>query len=76
MVKTLEKEDMKLDMKSEMMSDILDEVGESMDNEEEQDELYNQVLAEAGVTVEGDIGELAKIHYVSIKLVLRKNLQE
>ena len=60
MAKTLAKEDMKLDMKSEMMSDILDEVGEGMDNEEEQDELYNQVLAEAGVAVEGDMVGVGK----------------
>ena len=48
LAKILSKEDMKLDMKSEMMSDVLDSVGEGMDDEEEQEELYNQVLEEAG----------------------------
>lgn len=55
MAKVLAKEDMKLDMKSEMMEDVLDSIGEGMDNEEEQEELYNQVLAEAGVKIEGDM---------------------
>jgi len=55
MAKVLAKEDMKLDMKSEMMSDVLDSIGEGMDNEEEQEELYNQVLAEAGVKIEGEM---------------------
>ena len=51
MAKVLAKEDMKLDMKSDMMSDVLDSIGEGMDNEEEQEELYNQVLQEAGVQI-------------------------
>ena len=55
MAKVLAKEDMKLDMKSDMMSDVLDSIGEGMDNEEEQEELYNQVLAEAGVKIEGEM---------------------
>lgn len=55
MAKILAKEDMKLDMKSDMMQDALDSIGESMDNEEEQEELYNQVLAEAGVKIEGEM---------------------
>ena len=55
MAKVLSKEDMKLDMKSDMMSDVLDSIGEGMDNEEEQEELYNQVLAEAGVKIEGEM---------------------
>ena len=55
MAKVLAKEDMKLDMKSDMMEDVLDSLGEGMDNEEEQEELYNQVLAEAGVKIEGEM---------------------
>ena len=55
MAKVLAKEDMKLDMKSDMMSDVLDSIGEGNDNEEEQEELYNQVLAEAGVKIEGEM---------------------
>ena len=54
MAKVLTKEDMRLNMKSDMMSDVLDSIGESMDNEEEQEELYNQVLAKAGVKIEGE----------------------
>ena len=46
---------MTLEMKSDKMSDIMDSIGESMDNEEEQEELYNQVLAEAGVKIEEDM---------------------
>ena len=53
MAKVLTKEDMKLDMKSDMMSDVLDSISEGMGNEEEQEELYNQILAEAGVKIEG-----------------------
>ena len=33
----------------------MDTLGESMGNEEEEEELYNQVLAEAGVKVEGEM---------------------
>ena len=42
-------------MKSEMMSNVLDWIGEGMDSEEEQEELYNQVLAEAGVKIEEEM---------------------
>ena len=55
MAKALAKEDMKLDMKSDIISDALDSIGEGMDNEEEQEELYNQVLAEAGVKIEREM---------------------
>ena len=60
MAKVLVKEEMKLDMKSDMMSDVLDSIGEGMDNEEEQEELYNQVLAEAGVKIEGEMVSAGK----------------
>ena len=33
----------------------MDSIGESMGNEEEEEELYNQVLAEAGVKLEGEL---------------------
>ena len=49
--KELSKENMKLDLKSDMMQEVLDGVGESMGNEEEEEELYNQVLQEAGVKI-------------------------
>ena len=42
-------------MISDMMGEAMDSVGESMGNEEEEEELYNQVLAEAGVKIEGDM---------------------
>ena len=55
MAKIMAKEDFKLDMISDMMGEAMDSVGESMGNEEEEEELYNQVLAEAGVKIEGDM---------------------
>ena len=63
MGKELAKQDMMLEMKSDMMSEVLDSLDEG--NEEEEDELYNQVLMEAGVNMEnelnvGGIGEKNK----------------
>ena len=55
LAKTLAKGDMQLDMKSDMISDVMDSLGEDLNNEEEQDELYNQVLMEAGVKLDGEI---------------------
>ena len=49
MGKELAKQDMMLEMKSDMMSEVLDSLDEG--NEEEEDELYNQVLMEAGVNL-------------------------
>ena len=71
MAKVLTKEDMRLNMKSDMMSDVLDSIGESMDNEEEQEELYNQVLAKAGVKLKEKRWGL-----VRKKLHHKNNLQE
>jgi len=51
MDKALAKENKRLEMKSEKMSNVIDSIGEYMDNEEEQEELYNQVLARAGVKI-------------------------
>ena len=42
---------MKLKFKSEMIQDALDGVGESMRNEEEEEELYIQVLQEAVIKI-------------------------
>ena len=53
--KILSKEEMKIEMKQEMISEVMDSIGESMDNDEEQEELYNQFLAEAGVKIEGEM---------------------
>ena len=55
LAKIVAKEDFKLDMVSDMMGESMDTLGESMGNEEEEEELYNQVLAEAGVKVEGEM---------------------
>jgi charged multivesicular body protein 2B len=52
MAKTLSKEDAKLDMKQEMMTEILDGIGESMDDPNEQQKIYEQVLKEVGLEVE------------------------
>ena len=51
MAKTLAKEDAKLDMKEDMMTDILDGIGEWMDDPAQQEEIYKQVLQEAGLEV-------------------------
>ena len=63
MGKELAKQDMMLEMKSDMMSEVLDSLDEG--NEEEEEELYNQVLMEVGVNMEnelnvGGIGEKNK----------------
>ena len=78
--KILSKEEMKIEMKQEMISEVMDSIGESMDNEEEQEELYNQVLAEAGVKIEremvGPNKELIKeneINNESKKEIVRDN---
>ena len=77
MAKVLAKEDMKLDMKSDMMSDVLDSIGEGMDNEEEQEELYNQVLAEAGVKIEGEMvgAEKASLTSNTVNIGPQKQLE-
>lgn len=53
MGKELAKQDMMLEMKSDMMSEVLDSLDEG--NEEEEDELYNQVLMEAGVNMQNEM---------------------
>ena len=65
MGKMMAKQDMMLEMKSEMMSEVLDSLDEG--NEEEEDELYNQVLMEAGVNMQNEMdvgigGEKFKEH--------------
>ena len=55
MAKVMAKEDFKLEMISDMMGEAMDSIGESMGNEEEEEELYNQVLAEDGVKLEGEL---------------------
>ena len=49
MAKEIAKQDMQLDMKADMMSDILESIDDV--NEEEEEEVYNQVLMEAGVNL-------------------------
>ena len=51
LAKTMMKEDSKLEMKQEMMQDVLDSIGENMDDPEEQEVLYKQVLSEVGLEV-------------------------
>ncbi len=55
MAKILAKEEMKIEMKQDMISEVMDSIGESMDDEEEQEELYNKVLAEAGIKIKEEI---------------------
>ena len=52
MMKTMAKEDAKMDMKQEMMQDVLDSIGEGMDDPEQQEELYKQVLSDVGLEVD------------------------
>lgn len=52
MAKTMAKEDAKLDMKQDMMQDVLDSIGEGMDDPEQQEELYKQVLSDVGLEVD------------------------
>ena len=51
--KTLAKQDMMLEMKSDMMSEVLDSLDD--ETEEEGEELYNQVLMEAGVKMQDEM---------------------
>ena len=53
--KTLEKEDMKMDIKNDIISDVLDSLGEGLNDEKMEDELYSQVLMEAGVKLDDEI---------------------
>ena len=48
MMKTMAKED----AKKEMMQDMLDSIGEGMDDPEQQEELYKQVLSDVGLEVD------------------------
>ena len=52
MAKTMAKEDAKLDMKQDMMQDILDDLGGEMDDPEEQEKLYKDVLCQVGLEVD------------------------
>ena len=52
MAKEMLKGDAKLEMQQEMMQDVLDSIGESMDDPEEQEALYKQVLGEVGLKVD------------------------
>ena len=51
--KEMAKDDAKLEMKQEMLSEVLDGIGEGMDDEAEQDKLYQAVLQDCGVQLEG-----------------------
>jgi charged multivesicular body protein 2B len=55
LMKTLVKEDARLDMKQDMLSDAMDIVGEGMSDETEENKLYQQILKEAGMTVEHEV---------------------
>ena len=55
MAKLMAKEDFKLDMISDMMGEVMEDMDANMVDEEQQEEIYNQVLAEAGVKIEGDM---------------------
>ena len=75
MGKEMAKQDMMLEMKSDMMSEVLDSLDEG--NEEEEEELYNQVLQEAGVNVQNemDVGIGGNKLDVKDKPVTESNIQ-
>lgn len=52
MLKNMQKADMKMDMATEMMDDIMEDLNADVDDPEKTDELYNQVLQEAGLSKE------------------------
>lgn len=68
--KNLAKEDAKLDMKQEMLSDVLDGIGESMDDPVEQERLYQQVLQDVGIQVEGLVLIIIKSNKLFILFIL------
>lgn len=52
MLKNMQKSDMKMEMAQEMMDDIMEDLNEDLGDQEKEDELYQQVLQEAGVSLE------------------------
>jgi len=50
--KVISKEYAKLDIKSELITDVLDGIAESMDNPEEQQKIYEDVLKEVGLEID------------------------
>jgi len=55
LAKVLSKEEMKKEMKQDMISEVMNSIWESINDEEEQEELYNQVLEKAGVKIKEEI---------------------
>ena len=51
-----ERETEKLDIKMEMMDDVLEDVFEDPDIDEDSEELVDQVLAEMGLVISGELG--------------------
>ena len=67
------KENMKLDLKSEMIKDLLNGIGESMENEEEEELLLNQVYQKIGVKI-GD--EMVDVENKKINNIPQKHIVE
>ena len=74
MAKIMAKEDFKLDMISDMMGEVMEDMDANMVDEEQQEEIYNQVLAEAGVKIEGDMVGAQKNSLSQIKEGPQKQL--
>ena len=66
---TMAKEDAKLDMKQDMMQDILDDLGEEMDDPEEQEKLYKDVLCQVGLEVDNVLPGAEKKNIICIFLL-------
>ena len=58
--KELAKENMKFDLNSEMFEDILDGVGDSTGNEEEEKNLLEEILNEAGIKIGDEMIDASK----------------
>ena len=67
----IQKQNMKLDMKSDMMEDALD-FGDDLENDEEVNDIYNQVLQEAGFNAEKFIPNSNKSNVEPNQMYMKK----
>ena len=58
--KNMQKQNMKLDMQSDMMDNALDFMDDDIENDEEANDIYNQVMQEAGYNAEKAVPGAAK----------------
>jgi hypothetical protein len=53
--KNMQKQNMKLEMQSDMMDNALDFMDDDIENDEEANDIYNQVMAEAGYNTQKEM---------------------